>query len=950
MVDISRRTLVRMTGAAAVAGAVPLAASAAPAAARTPVEKGSFARPASGFRPRIRWWMPGALMDDAEIDREVAAIAQAGLGGAEVAVLAPRGVDQSAYGWGTPAWNRKLQTVLDAARRHGITVDLTIGPVWPAGVPSLTTDSAAASQELLYGKAVVEGGAVFDGAVPPLIEVDLSGPLHRPRTPGRASLAAVTAARIAPGSAASDRTVLLDPGSLTDLTAHVHDGRITWTAPRDGTWLLFSLWHRGTGQVVGLTDGTVHVVDHYSAEGTRAVTGYWEQHLLTPPVRRLLAQTGSDLFEDSLEISFALPWTPGMAAHFRASRGYDLAPFLPVLFIPGLHTFQGALTSVTPDSPADFDLPGGLGARVRNDYYQALTELYERHHLDGIRTWAHAQGLRYRAQVSYGAVLDMSSAAAHVDQPETEQLFFADEIDAYRAMAGGAHLAGSPALSSEIGARTEVILQDAYGVTWQRMLEIIHQNYAGGVAQAVVHGFAYADAPGAAWPGWAPFAAPKPDVPGFAEAWGPRQPVWHHMPDITGYLARQQSVLRAGRAQVDVAVYRHAYWDTGGQKHWPDTGLQRAGFGYEFVGPGPLTLPSATVGGGRLAPQGPGYRALVLDGQKALDAPAAERILSCARAGLAVVVVGDPPEHAPYAHDADQADAAVRATVQRLLAHARVRHVATEADVPGALRQLGVRPSAEPSTGADLLHVHRRDGDRQLHWFFNPGSAQAETRVSLEGRGHPYVLDAWTGQVHPLTCHTRESGRTEVTVRLAPRQTALVALCRDTPPGPVTGTTLDAAGTPAVPGGARRQELASWRLTVDDWRPGATATQTEHVRHELHLDALKPWPEIAELQDVSGIGTYSTEFTVADVPSTALLDLGNIHGTFRVTLNGEQLPPVDQTRPVVALDGRLRAGRNTLAVEVATTLRNRLRVTSPSQSGTVRQPYGMHGPVTLMLW
>jgi hypothetical protein len=117
------------------------------------------------------------------------------------------------------------------------------------------------------------------------------------------------------------------------------------------------------------------------------------------------------------------------------------------------------------------------------------------------------------------------------------------------------------------------------------------------------------------------------------------------------------------------------------------------------------------------------------------------------------------------------------------------------------------------------------------------------------------------------------------------------------------------------------------------------------------LSALAAWPAIAGLEDVSGIGRYKTTITLGrewkrDVG--AKLDLGEVFDTFRVRVNGELLPPLSQTNTVVDLGDRLRPGQNTIEVEVATTLNNRLRVTDPTIfGGSRRQNYGLIGPVTL---
>jgi hypothetical protein len=155
--------------------------------------------------------------------------------------------------------------------------------------------------------------------------------------------------------------------------------------------------------------------------------------------------------------------------------------------------------------------------------------------------------------------------------------------------------------------------------------------------------------------------------------------------------------------------------------------------------------------------------------------------------------------------------------------------------------------------------------------------------------------------------------------------------------------------TPAVPAPITP---ARWELDVEDWYPGSDATRTERVRRSLTLDTLRPWSQIPELADSAGIGRYRTTVTLpADwTPSHgAELELGQVSDTFRVSVNGRRLPPADRLHPVVDLGPFLWRGENTVEIEVATPLVNRLRVEQPTVFGGVaRQDHGLVGPVRLV--
>jgi hypothetical protein len=238
-------------------------------------------------------------------------------------------------------------------------------------------------------------------------------------------------------------------------------------------------------------------------------------------------------------------------------------------------------------------------------------------------------------------------------------------------------------------------------------------------------------------------------------------------------------------------------------------------------------------------------------------------------------------------------------------------------------------------------------------------------------------MDAWTGEVSPIDTYRRQGDRVTVQLRLQANDATIVALAgqapswgrahvvsttadhasirhgkvvlRDETPGSYTATLSNGRTVRGTIGALPAPvSLDRWHLSAEDWRPGASATSTVKVPHELDLDGLAAWPDIPELQDASGVGRYTTTVTLGSGWQGAYLDLGEVYDTFRVTVNGRALGPVDQLDTRVDLGRLLHPGTNTIGVEEATSLNNRMRVVDPSRLGTrPRRPYGLVGPVTL---
>ncbi|MEV7738600.1 glycosyl hydrolase [Streptomyces sp. NPDC088921] len=979
---ISRRALLAagLTASAALA----LGVGASPAVAGTGGAADWFAAPARSVRPRFRWWWPDGLVDPDEIAREIDQIADAGFGGVEIAAVHHSIKDKSVldtahHGWGSSPWRDGVEAALRRAARRGLTVDLTLGPSWPVAVPGLTPDDDAAAKELGHGRAALTGGSTYQGPVPPPVHAAAAGVT-------RQQLLAVQAARIEPANSTRKETGL-DPDSIQDLTATVTDGALTWTAPEGGDWVLISYWVRGSGQQPESgphSAPAAYAVDHFSPAGTTAVTSYWQDHLLTPALRRLLRAAGGSFFEDSVELETdGLTWTSLLPEAFEKHTGRPLLPYLPAL--------------VLDNSNQVFAYEAQLTRQIRHDFWETVSGLFNRNHLTALRDWAHTLGMTLRSQ-PYGLQTDAIASAAILDIPEGESLGFKN-LDDYRCLAGGRDMAGRRVLSCEAGAYNG----SAYSTTWDRFLRTMGGAYAAGVNQTVVHGFSYATAPGVNWPGFAAFS-PYNGTPGYGESWGPRQPTWRHVEDISGYLGRVHQVLQTGIARADVAVFRQTgYTATGiGASWFTATGVP-LGWSHQFLSGRLLDLPSATVSDGRLAPDGPAYKALFVEGDffygstPTLAVEDARKILALAEAGLPVVLFGAFDQAlTPGVPDQTETDR-LRDILARLLTLPQVVRVTDKAAVGDALAGLGVSADVRHATASTLLNAHRVTADADFYYLCNGKHAETvkppvdviDHDVTLHrthgGRTVPYLLDPWTGEAVRLAHYTEDGADITLRVTLRPGQTMIVALGRPGLFGDRHGTSAHAEATDADAvlftergltlrartagtwttrlsqgGTATTRTLAvpapitpaRWELEVEDWYPGPDATRTDHVRRSVTLETLRPWSQIPELADSAGIGRYRTTVTLpTDWTSShgAELELGQVSDTFRVSVNGRRLPAADRLHPVVDLGPYLRRGENTLEIEVATPLINRLRVAQPTVFGGVaRQDHGLVGPVRLV--
>ena len=112
------------------------------------------------------------------------------------------------------------------------------------------------------------------------------------------------------------------------------------------------------------------------------------------------------------------------------------------------------------------------------------------------------------------------------------------------------------------------------------------------------------------------------------------------------------------------------------------------------------------------------------------------------------------------------------------------------------------------------------------------------------------------------------------------------------------------------PSSATSMRLGRWELDVEAWNPGEdkAGVVKEHVK--ATLEGLKPWTEIPGLESASGIGRYSTTVELKKVKG-AILDLGTVNYSWRVFVNGKEVP-CSQTNTKIDISKYLRRGKNNI--------------------------------------
>lgn len=812
------------------------------------------------YRPDVRWWLAEGFHTDQTLKNEIETLYDTGFGALEFLAMEEPGADSKLYGWGSEEWVHDSHVIAEETTRRHMGVSMTSGTNWSnANLITICPDDKAASKELDYASELIKAGEKKDGEI-------LKSELTMPGVTTQ-ELVAVTAARI---SKREKEKTYLDKDGIQVLTSCVCNGKLIWTAPGDGDYLLFYFWIHGTGQTAEPSVSTSYTINYIDTYGVEAFKEYWDSTVFTPELRKNIELNGrAMMYMDSLELATfgkgGQFWGYHFLEEFENRRGYDLTPYLPFIV-----KNSGMMTPVFIYHYACGDEK--FIQKLHNDLYQTMTDLYMENMLKPMQEWLHSHHMTLRAEISYGLPFEISLPGKYVDGIETESLEFASQIESYRNLAGPAHIY-KRTFSSETGA---TLLNYMMGLDFYT--QIIFTQFAAGVTKTVLHGYSSIAGSDEStyWPGhegmW----------PIFSERFGPRQPAFPHYKDWTAMISRYQMLLSKGRPRMDLGILRLDYnfnnmiFAGSNEKdvyesqlmrgnegiYWKDMTLQNAGYTWDYFAPQILEEDFADFSDNQLFPDGPGYQALIIY-QEEMPLASAEKLLKMAEKGLPVLFVNGVTETirpggicrthtkaasmTPFNDGADSRLSEIITAIKRL---PNVRETFTQSDTYEILCDMGVRPRTEFGAANKNILTHVRQEKETLYVYaYNmqyTETAPFSFSLKTAGEGTPYRIDCWNGEAGEVAVYRIENGRTVLDLELAPGEACLYAIDLSRKPElHVVRTTADAVVKKetvfeAIAGSSGTYEvvfsdgntvhftaevpddidLPLWDLVIEDWNEG----------------------------------------------------------------------------------------------------------------------------------
>lgn len=734
------------------------------------------------------------------------------------------------------------------------------------------------------------------------------------------------------------------PADVIDLTGKMAaDGTLECSLPA-GRWRIYRFGWSITGKVnhPASPEATGLEVDKLDPD---AWMKYFRTYLdlYKDAAGGMLGEKGIRyLLVDSYEAG-SYTWTPKMAKEFKARRGYDLLPWLPVL--------AGEIIGSSEMSERFlWDWRRTLG-ELFCENYDRINDIVKEYDLAGRYTESHEGGRAYTGDGMDPKIKATIPMAAFWMENTPTGSSVPSAICDIRESASVSHLYGQPLVAAE----SFSVNGDegrAYTYCPENMKYIADVGLSTGVNRFVIHE-----------------SASQPNdkyLPGLQlfryGQWLHRNETWGEYARVfTDYLARSSSMLQQGTSVADILLYYGEDLNiTGlyGGDAFSTLPQVPDGYNYDFANPTVLRSGVKAENGTLVAPSGACYKVLWLDRNcEVMSLDILRKIKEFADAG--VIICGKEPKRCAGLKADDRAFASIVDDVW----HSRRRNVFTKG-LADCLKRSGIAPDfsaavtsvvAEPKSWVrdpedateapanapdsygNFKYVHRTLPDStQIYWVRNFSGNNAEVEFSFrEGGKSASLFNPDNGEVSdiPVVCR---KGRSIVTLPMYSTDARIVVLS-DKPQITVTVDTVFVNATDSV------ETTVPVKADAPHQTSEPTVLQSINGPWNVHFDqknggtADEEFPELVSwtrkenpvVKYFSGTAVYKTTVAIdsTELASSAriFLDLGTVKNIADISINGTPAGVLwkapFRTGDVKSL---LREGDNSIEIKVTNVWRNRM--------------------------
>jgi hypothetical protein len=609
-------------------------------------------------------------------------------------------------------------------------------------------------------------------------------------------------------------------------------------------------------------DSQYALIDYLNPEATRAFLKITHE-TYKAAVGDEFGKTVLGFFGDEPDYTCIIPWTPKLLDNFRQQKGYDLQPYLPLLFAP----------KMTDEA-----------WRAKADYWDVWSAMFRESFFGEQAAWCAKNNVEYLVHLNH------EEQALRLDLPEDH---IRNEGDYFRDMRH-VEVPGIDNLSQLVPNRVH-----AFDATWNE------NNNFPKLASSAAHLFGRPKVWTESGGGLGIDGKFQLDFQlvrginamqvGIARGPGGAAPLPPQAPMLAWYTNRAGYLMAIGRPAAQVGLYypSNSMW-MGDEE--ADRGMTKLGWqllehqvDWDYFDEQSLSSVATIADGGFKDLSGQVFRAIVVPSSTVITRTGLDRLQAFVKAGGKVIFVGKTPKLVVDKTFKDAKD------VPDL-------SFATLIEPSGDITERVIAALPKPDVALDaawqrLTYNHRswRDGD--MYFFFNEGTQAQSRTATIAGHGQAQVWDLTTGEIHPISGATAEGDSVRFSLVLGPYETKVVVL------GPLPAGV--AAPEPSLVSGNTLADLGG------DWTLDLNGKQV--------TTPLKSWEDLGTTS-FAGPATYRKQFTISAAPAgkRLFLEIADVHEYAKVKVNGKELEGHAWQPYRWEVTNLVKPGSNDLEVEVRT--------------------------------
>ena len=760
--------------------------------------RAGFATPPWSARPWVYWfWLNGNITREG-ITADLEAMKRVGISGVLIMEV-DQGAPVGPVDFMGEKWRELFKFVVSEAGRLGIEVNMNNDAGWNgSGGPWIKPEQSM--QKVVWTSVDVTGPQRFEGQ---LAQPETQHGYYRDirvlafpsvgayRIPDIQARAAYTVSGVGPARVdelAAD--MIIDPKKIVDVSDKMDaSGKLAWDVP-EGKWTVVRFGHTTTGAMNAPAPATGRGLecDKLSKEGARANFDGMMAKLASDvgPEGKALVATHVDSWENGSQ-----NWTAKMREEFRARRGYDMTPYLPVMsgFVVGSQE---------------------ISDRFLWDLRKTISELVIENYAGEIRKLAHDRGMRFTIE-AYGSPCDFLPYGGVADEPMGE---FWDPggsaMETCKGMAASGHIYGKRIIGAEAFTAGG---HERWLHTPADIKALGDLAFCNGINRFVFHRYAMQP--------WAEDRAPGMTMGPWGQHYERTQTWWEMTPAWHDYLARCQYMLRQGQFVADICYL---------QPEAPFYGfIDHPRLGYDWDECPGEALVQMTVKNDRIVlPSGMSYRVLVLPQTKEMTPALLRKVMELVRAGA--TVIGARPEKSPSLSGYPKCDDEVKKLANELWGDSKSSHVNRARRygngwiVPGtaAEKVLGAsRVQPDFANRGSLRFIHRAAKDTDIYFVSNPEKCAVTTTATFRVSGRaPELWWPDTGRIERAPVYQQKNGATTVALQLEPSGSVFVCFMARVSPQSTAITSIELDGKPVLSSAAGKRiqvriEKATYGVLTD---------------------------------------------------------------------------------------------------------------------------------------